>query len=163
MRTPLWSYYYKTLFKCHDNGRLTRLSISTLREMSRFCWRCEWKDCRVFLKGFCVFVCQWHPLQVLSQVVIPVTGVTFARWHVAVWELSYTKEFWSALCILKLEKFFSDSPKTSTCGHNCGSHQPQLFCFLLFDHMGTVICPLEIGPRKEPHRLVAITFFCWAI
>lgn len=29
------------------------------------CWRCEWKGCRVFLKGFCifVFVCQRRRLR----------------------------------------------------------------------------------------------------
>lgn len=69
-------------------GRLARRFIFFSQGNDSFnthYWRCEWKGCWVFLKGFYIFV-SVRPSWGLPQVVIPVDGITSARWHAAVWE-----------------------------------------------------------------------------
>lgn len=71
-------------------GRLTRCFIFALREMTHLTRAVEGvneKAVEYFWKAFYifVFVCQRGRLECSSLAVIPVAGVTSARWHVVVW------------------------------------------------------------------------------
>lgn len=76
-----WANYYTTSSQCAD--KLTRCFF--LYQSNQECW--------VLLKGFCIFVWQWRPLQV-SAWLSPLSPrrATSARWHVVMWEL-----FWRVL------------------------------------------------------------------